>query len=138
MSKDFYNAAGFYEFVAEKKLMGTRCKSCGAFFLPPRPICSSCHSEEMEWEELSGKGELAAFTVTLYGPTRMVQAGYNAKNPYCVGIVRLAEGPAISAQILGLDLSKPEEIKIGTPLTLTFISRKEGEEEKTYIGFEAA
>ena len=138
MSKDFYNAAGFYEFVDEKKLMGTRCKSCGELFLPPRPVCSSCHSEEMEWVEMGGKGKLEAFTVTLYGPTRMVQAGYGPKNPYCVGVVRLDEGPAISAQILGLDLSKPEEIKIGTPMSLTFINRTEGEVEKTYVGFEAA
>jgi hypothetical protein len=138
MSKDLYSAAGFYEYVDEKKLMGTKCKSCGELFLPPRPMCSSCHGEEMEWVEMSGKGKLEAFTVTLYGPTRMVQAGYGPKNPYCVGVVRLDEGPAISAQILGLDLSKPEEIKVGTPMNLTFISRKEGEQEKTYIGFEAA
>ena len=138
MSKDFYNATGFYEFVGEKKLMGTKCKSCGELFLPPRPVCSSCHGEEMEWVEMGGKGKLEAFTVTLYGPTRMVEAGYGPKNPYCVGVVRLDEGPAISSQILGLDLSKPEEIKIGTPLQLTFINRTEDGEEKTFIGFEAA
>ena len=95
--------------------MGTKCKSCGELFLPPRPVCSACHGEEMEWVEMGGKGKLEAFTVTLYGPTRMVEAGYGPKNPYCVGVVRLDEGPAISAQILGLDLSKPEEIKVGTP-----------------------
>ena len=138
MSKDFYNAAGFYEFVEEKKLMGTKCKSCGELFLPPRPVCSSCHGEEMEWVEMGGKGKLEAFTVTLYGPTRMVESGYGPKNPYCVGVVRLDEGPAISSQILGLDLSKPEEIKIGTPMHLTFIDRTEGEEKKTFIGLEAA
>jgi len=137
MSKDFYNAAGFYEYVGEKKLMGARCKSCGELFLPPRPVCSACHSEQMEWEEMKGTGKLEAFTVTLYGPTRMVEAGYDAKNPYCVGIVRLDEGPAISAQILGLDLTKPEEIKVDTPMKLTFIERTEGEEKNTYIGFEA-
>lgn len=137
MSKDFYNAAGFYEYVGEKKLMGTQCKSCGELFLPPRPVCSACHGEEMEWKEMKGAGKLDAFTVTLYGPTRMVEAGHDAKNPYCVGVVRLDEGPAISAQIFGLDLTKPEEIKIGTPMKLTFIERTEGEEKKTYIGFEA-
>jgi len=138
MSKDFYNAAGFYEFVEEKKLMGTKCKSCSELFVPPRPICSVCHGEEMEWTEMSGKGKLEAFTVTLYGPTRMVEAGYDAKNPYCVGVVRLDEGPAISAQILGLDLTNPKAIKIGTPMGLTFVDRAEGEKKNTYIGFEVA
>nr|AFI78484.1 protein containing DUF35 [uncultured bacterium ws156A7] len=138
MSKDFYNATGFYEFVDENKLMGAKCKSCGTLFMPPRPVCSSCHGEEMDWVEMEGRGKLEAFTVTMFGPTRMVELGYGPKNPYCVGIVRLDEGPAISAQIMGLDLSKPEEIKVGTPMQLKFIKRMEGEKEKTYVGFEAA
>ena len=138
MSKETFSSAGFYEYVGENKLMGTKCKSCGELALPPRQVCTKCGSDDMEWSEMAGKGKLEAFTVTLYGPTRMVQAGFGPKNPYCVGVVRLDEGPAISAQILGLDLSKPEEIKIGTPMQLTFIERTEGEQQNTYIGFEAA
>ncbi len=138
MSKDFFNAEGFYEYVNEGKLMGTRCKSCGELYVPPRPICSACHSEGVEWVEMSGKGKLDAFTVIYYGPTRMVDAGYSAKNPYCCGIVRLDEGPAISAQIFDVNMANPEEIKVGTPMKLRFYERTEGEEQKKYVGFEPA
>ena len=33
------------------------------------------------------------------------------------------EGPRISAQILGVDVAHPENIKIGTPLTADFVER---------------
>jgi uncharacterized OB-fold protein len=90
----------------------------------------------MEWAEMSGKGELLAFTTVHIAPSAMIEAGYDRKNPYCTGIVRLAEGPAISAQILGVDPAKPEEIEIGTPLRATFVQRGEGETARTYLAFE--
>jgi hypothetical protein len=131
-----FNGTSFYEFLGENKLMGSRCQSCGALHVPPRPICPACYGEEMVWEEMSGQGQLLAFTVVHIAPTAMIEAGYSRKNPYCAGIVRLAEGPAISAQILGVDPVKPKEIEIGTPLTVTFVQRGEGEQARTYLAFE--
>jgi uncharacterized OB-fold protein len=56
--------------------------------------------------------------------------------PYCSGIVRLNDGPAISAQIVGVDVTKPEEIRIETPLKAVFVEQGEGEEKRTYLAFE--
>ena len=131
-----FSGTSFYEFLGENKLMGSRCQSCGALHVPPRPICPACYGEEMVWEEMSGQGQLLAFTVVHIAPTAMIEAGYSRKNPYCAGIVRLAEGPAISAQILGVDPTKPKEIEIGTPLTVSFVQRGEGEQARTYLAFE--
>ena len=51
----------FYEqYLHEEKLMSSRCKKCGALYLPPRPICIECHDTNMEWEEIKGQGKLAA------------------------------------------------------------------------------
>ena len=50
-----------------------------------------------------GGRELEAFTAVHIGLTAMIEAGYDRFNPYCSGIVKLAEGPSISAQILGVD-----------------------------------
>jgi len=77
----------------------------------------------MEWVELSGRGKLVAFTVIGVGPMPMIDAGYSRDNPYCAGIVEVEEGPRISAQILGVDVARPENIKIGTPLTADFVER---------------
>jgi len=50
----------------------------------------------------------------------------------------LEEGPRISAQIVGLDLSDPATIKIGMPLKQTFVVRGEGESAKKFLAFEPA
>jgi uncharacterized OB-fold protein len=129
-------ASSFYQFLGERKLMGSQCQSCGTLHVPPRAICPDCYGADMEWVEMSGEGELVAFTTIHIAPTAMIEAGYDRKNPYCTGIVQLAEGPAVSAQILGVDPTKPQEIEIGTPLRVAFIQRGEGEQARTYLAFE--
>jgi uncharacterized OB-fold protein len=99
-------------------------------------MCPACYGEEMEWAEMSGEGKLVAFTTVHIAPTIMIEAGYDRKNPYCTGIVQLTEGPAVSAQILGVDPIRPQEIEIGTPLRVAFVRRGEGEMERTYLAFE--
>jgi uncharacterized OB-fold protein len=135
MSERAFTEESFQQFMREGKLVGSRSKKTGELYVPPRPICPKTFSAEMEWVELSGKGELAAFTAVHIGPTAMVEAGYDRFNPYCSGIVKLIEGPSISAQILGVDASKPESIAIGTPLRVQFIQRGEEEEQRTYLAF---
>jgi uncharacterized OB-fold protein len=131
-----FTGASFYQFLQENKLMGSRCQACGALHIPPRAICPACYGTGMEWVEMSGDGELLAFTTVHIAPTAMIEAGYDRKNPYCAGIVQLAEGPAISAQILGVDPARPQEIEIGTPLRVVFVRRGEGEQARTYLAFE--
>lgn len=136
MEREF-TSASFNQFLGEKKLMASKCTKCGALYLPPRPLCIKCFSSEMEWVEVKGKGKLAAFTTIHVGPTFMLEEGYDRNNPYCTGVVELEEGPKISARILGLDAKKPGEIKIGTPLTVDFVERGEGEGKKTFLAFKA-
>ena len=128
----------FNQAIAEDLLIGSRCLVCGNISVPQRQICPRCHSDQVERIETNGKGTLAAFTVIYVPPTSMADAGYNAKNPYCVGIVALEEGPRISAQIVGLDLSDPATIKIGMPLKQTFVVRGEGESAKKFLAFDPA
>jgi hypothetical protein len=122
--------------LSERKLAASRCTSCGKLYFPARPMCPECHGKDMEAVELSGKGRLAAFSVIYIANTAMQQAGYDRKNPYCTVVVKLAEGPSICAQMLGADLAHPETIKIGTPVTASFIDRGEGDAKKTFLGFQ--
>jgi len=129
------NTQSFYKALESQQLIGSRCSDCGFLAVPQREICPSCLGHNTEVITLSGLGKLAAFTVIYVPSLMMSKAGYSAKNPYCVGIVKLDEGPSISAQILDLDLSQPGNIDIGTQLTMTTITRNEGEKEKTYLAF---
>ena len=136
MSTEAFNSTSFYKFLGEHKLMGCRNSTSGTLYVPPRSYCSKSHTDDMKWEEMSGKGKLVAYTVITVAPTHMLKAGYGFKNPYCTGIVELEEGPRISGQILGVDVAHPEKIEIGTPVQATFIDRGEGEEKRTFLGFQ--
>jgi len=130
-----FSDGSYEQFLNEERLMGSRCKKCGALFVPPRPICIKCHGNEMEWVEMKGKGRLVAFTSIAVGPPFMLEEGYDRKHHYCSGVVELEEGVRPVARIEGIDTNKPESIKIGTPLTVSFLHRGEGENERTFLAF---
>ena len=132
-----FTATAFNQYLGEHKLMGTRCLKCGSLYLPPRAICPACHGEQLEWVELSGRGKLAAFSSVFIGPSALQAEGYDRTNPYCAGIVELDEGVKISARVLGVEAKQPANIAIGTPLTIEFIERGEGEQKKTVLAFKA-
>lgn len=130
-----FTAASFYEYLNEKKLMGSRCLNCDESYLPPRAICPKCYGDQLDWIEFTGKAKLTAFTSIYIAPTVMIEAGYGRDNPYLAGVVELEEGVKISGQILGLDARKADEVEIGTPLTVEFVERGEGEAKKTALAF---
>lgn len=133
-AKDFTHSA-FQAQLAQHKLMGSRCQACGSLSLPPRPMCPNCYGDDMLWEEIPGEGKLVAFTTIHIAPSAMIEAGYGRNNPYCSGIVELNNGLSISAQIIGVDASKPENIKIGTPVKAEFIEHTRGDSTRTFLAF---
>jgi len=131
-----FSDISYNQFLAEEKLMGSKCLNCGAVYVPPRPMCINCHKSEMQWIEMKGEGTLAAFTAISIGPAFMIEEGFDRKNPYCVGVVELLEGPRVDARIEGFETSKPDKIKVGTPVRVKFLHRGESEAQKTYLAFE--
>ena len=113
-----FNAASFYEYLKEGRLMGIRCRDCAHLSAVPRPLCPACHSRGVEWHQFSGKGKLSTFTCISIVPVAMAEQGYGRDNPYCSGVVTLEEGPRISALLLGVDASNPQNIKTGIPVVL--------------------
>jgi uncharacterized OB-fold protein len=130
-----FNDISYERFISEEKLMGSRCLKCGVLSVPPRSICIKCFGSEMEWMEMKGIGRLVAFTSIAIGPPFMIKEGYDRKHPYVCGVVELEEGVRVVARIEGVDGSKPETIKIGTPLKVEFLHRGEGENLTTFLAF---
>ena len=130
-----FSDISYERFLSEEKLMGSRCSNCGTLFVPPRAICIECHGSEMEWVEMKGKGKLAAYTCIAIGPPFMAKEGYDRKHPYVSGVVELEEGVKVVARIEGVDGSKPETIRIGTPLKVEFLHRGEGKDLRTFLAF---
>ena len=129
----------YLNYINKKVLMASKCKKCGELFAPPRKLCTECGSTDMEWVQMSGKGTLAAFSCISVGTKFFVDKGYSMKKPYCFSVVKLDEGPMISAQLVGVDETKPETIKIGTPLKVKFLETAiPGDEPRIDLGFEPA
>jgi len=135
--KDF-TTESYLEFLRNKKLMGSKCKNCGEAYVPVRKLCIKCNKADMEWLEMSGNGEIAAFTSITVGTPFFVEKGYDRNNPYCFSIIKLKEGPMVSGQLVGVDESKPDTINIGMPVKATFLETDIKGETRVDLGFEPA
>jgi len=124
MSESEFTVEAFRDFLVEGRIMGSRCKGCGAISLPPRPICTQCGGQDLEWVELEGKGTVRAYTVIHVPLTRM-----RDRCPYACGVVEFDEGPRISGLILGV--SEDEEMAVGSRVEVEFV--KEGERTALYF-----
>src|SRR5579862_179250 len=53
----------FWTGGAEGKLLILRCRDCGTFLHPPKPVCRHCLSENVGPEAVPGTGVIDTFTV---------------------------------------------------------------------------
>jgi len=102
----------FYRFCRQKKLMGVKCRRCGAVSVLPRTICSKCQSVKMGWIKLKGTGRLLSYSIV-----HVSTAEYQAQTPYVVGIVELEEGARLSGVVRDV---KHEDLKVGLNLVVDF------------------
>jgi uncharacterized OB-fold protein len=119
-----YTAKAYFDFIGERRIMGSRCGACGDVSLPPRPVCMECGSVELDWEEFEGRGEVRAFSVINIPLSRM-----EGRCPYAVGVVKLDDGPSVSGLILGV--TSGDELSVGSRVEAEYV--KEG--EKTALCF---
>jgi uncharacterized OB-fold protein len=138
MSEPSFTKASYNEYLSQHRLMGSRCAQDGSVYLPPRAMCAQDFGAEMEWIEFSGRGKLAAFSIIYIGPSQMIEAGYDRKNPYCAAIIELEEGPKISAQLLGVDVFHPQTIQIGMAVQAEYVERGPEGQKQTFLAFHPA
>ena len=119
----------FAQHLKDGRLMGSRCKQCGATSFPPRADCEACMSGEFELFEMSGKATPHTFTKIVAAPT-----GFEDVAPYTVGVADLDETGRLLAWIG--DTIKEEEIEIGMPLQVVPKIFEELEEIKVYYSLE--
>jgi len=119
----------FAKHLKDGRLMGTKCKDCGAFSFPPRADCEACMSGNFEFVELSGKSTLQTFTKIVAAPT-----GFEDVVPYTVGVVDLEEGGRALAWFG--DTVKEDDIEIGMALQVVPQIFDETEEIKVYYSLE--
>ena len=95
-------------------LVGEVCPHCDAKIFPPRDVCPYCGGEAKNEYAFSGKGEVYSFTVMHDAP-----AGFEETLPYTVALVKLEEGPMVTAQLTDLG---DQTVQIGMPVEM--VTRK--------------
>ena len=91
-------------------LVGEVCEHCDAKLFPPRDICPECGKEAKTLFQFSGKGEVYSYTTVYEAPE-----GYAEQAPYTLAMVKLAEGPLVTAQLTDIGDQKPA---IGMPVEM--------------------
>ena len=98
----------FVDYLEKGKVMGTKCKDCGALYFPPRSDCSKCLDSNMEWFQVSGTGKLMSFSELKYGPV-----GFEDDLPYTIALLdygnhkvfgRISKGIPFEDLSIGMDL----------------------------------
>jgi len=109
--------------------VGEECPACGNKMFPPRDVCPECADNAPQPEfKFSGQGEVYSHT-TVHNPPE----GYEESAPYTVALVKLNEGPLITAQLTDVN---NEDVKIGMPVEMTTRKiRTQGEEGLIIYGY---
>jgi uncharacterized protein len=95
--------------AARYRLEGQRHRTTREVRFPPEPVVGA---EAQAWEphELSGAGTIYSFSVVRQPPI-----GYEDQAPYVLALIKLAEGPLITAQLTDCDA---DEIAIDQPVEM--------------------
>ena len=112
-SKPYWDAA------RERRLVVRKCKSCGQLHFMPRYLCPACWSDQLEWVDATGAGNVHSFTII----RRASDPAFAPLVPYAVALIDLEEGPRMMANIVGADALA---VKIGDRVQVSFEDRGGG------------
>ena len=102
----------FFDALRERRLLFQRCGDCGCAYYYPRPFCPSCLSNDVEWEEASGRGKVYSFVIN-----HRSAPGFEA--PYVIAVVELDEGPRMMTNLIGVE-PDPELVRCEMPVEIVF------------------
>jgi uncharacterized protein len=97
LDKEFWDATKRHELVVQQ------CSKCGTFQWAPEEICHKCHSFDLAWQKVSGRGRLYSWVRT-WNP---VHPALREACPYIVAVVQLAD--AGNVRMVGNLLGDPHQ-----------------------------
>ncbi|MFF3917801.1 bifunctional MaoC family dehydratase N-terminal/OB-fold nucleic acid binding domain-containing protein [Streptomyces sp. NPDC001852] len=113
-----WDNAGFWQGVAEHRLLIQRCTDCGTLRHPWLPGCNACGCPDWDTVESSGEG-------TVYSYVVMHHPSFPAFDPpYAVGLVELTEGVRMVSNVTGVPYDK---VRIGLPVQVEFRTYEDAE-----------
>ena len=97
----------FYNGLKESKILGTKCPSCAATFVPARSFCPKCHENLDTWVEVAQEGEVETWTYADHD-----FFGMPGKAPLVIALVKLdgTEGSFLHL-IGGISMENADAVK---------------------------
>lgn len=103
----------FWDATRQERLLIRRCRACGKPSFYPRSFCPACWSEDVVWEEASGRASLYTWSVV----HRNDLPPFPGRVPYVAAVVDLEEGPRMMTNVVDCSF---DELRIGMALTVAF------------------
>jgi uncharacterized OB-fold protein len=104
----------------DHELRMMRCRDCGTWHEPPKPICPTCWSKDVVPTPVTGRGTIFMAIFLHQGPP---VPGVDYATPYPVVTVELEEQPGLrfTSTVVG---AENDDIVIGAPVTLDWLDRE--------------
>ena len=104
-----FTLPGFFDALAEGRLVAARCTECDTHMLPPRPACYGCGSRAVTLSEQPRTGEVVSYTSVNRPPS-----AFDHLAPITVAVVELDS----SARLTGRVVASLEDVAIGDRVEL--------------------
>ncbi len=87
----------FWEGCNVQRLVLQRCQNvgCGLYIFYPRVVCPYCHKNDLQWIDVSGRGEIESHS----GIHRPQHSSFQSEVPIYFIAVRLEEGPLMYSRL---------------------------------------
>lgn len=110
-------AKPYWEAAKRHELQIPYCRGCGRLFWYPRVLCPRCHSWDITWRKVSGRGKLHSFAIQ-YRPQ---QPGFEDDVPYITALVELDEDPEVRllSNLINIE-PDPQKVKVGMAVEVVF------------------
>ncbi|SDK62607.1 Zn-ribbon domain-containing OB-fold protein [Natronorubrum texcoconense] len=102
----------YWAAAASGELLVRECLDCGLVYHYPRSLCPDCFSENVEWREASGGGEVYSYSIA-----RAISGWPEADLPLVLAYVELDDGPRLMTNVD----ADPEDVEIGTRVDVRFV-----------------
>jgi uncharacterized OB-fold protein len=118
----------FWDAVKRHELVIQRCNACRAWQWGPEYICNECHSFDLRYEPVSGRGQIYSWERCWYP----VHPALKDRVPYLVALVELPD--AGNVRMVGNLLGDPlQDITIGGEVEAVFEDHGSGDTSYTLV-----
>lgn len=118
----------YWEGTRQGELRIQKCRDCGTWQWGPEWICHSCHSFELDWVRVEGKGRIFSWE-RVWHP---VHPALKEHGPYIVALVELPA--AGNVRMIGNLLGDPrQEVPIGAAVEAVFEPHDESDPPFTLV-----